>query len=66
MPVKLLAAIESALLILALTSMVHAEVRPNSLFADDAVFQRGKELPVWGTARARGLRLSSPDKASRP
>jgi hypothetical protein len=63
---KLLAAIEPALLILALPSMVSAEVKPNSLFADNAVFQRGKELPIWGTARERErLTLSSPDKASR-
>jgi len=51
MRMKLLAVIEPALSILALTSGVSAEVRPNSLFADNAVFQRGKQLPVWGIAR---------------
>ena len=25
-------------------------VKPNSLFSDNAVFQRGVEVPVWGTA----------------
>jgi sialate O-acetylesterase len=28
-----------------------AEVQPNSLFSDNAVLQRDKEIPVWGTAR---------------
>lgn len=41
----------AALLALIWASAVRAEVRPNSLFADNAVLQRGKELPVWGTAR---------------
>ena len=27
----------------------HADIRPNSLFADHAVLQRGKPLPIWGT-----------------
>jgi sialate O-acetylesterase len=26
------------------------EVRPNTLFSDNAVFQRGTPIPVWGTA----------------
>ncbi len=30
---------------------VYAEVQPNSLFSDNAVLQRGKEIPVFGTAR---------------
>ncbi len=51
MRMKLSAAIEPALLILALPFVVPAEVRPNSLFADNAVLQRDKELPVWGIAR---------------
>ncbi len=29
---------------------VHADVKPNSLFADNAVLQRDQVLPVWGTA----------------
>ena len=32
-------------------SLLSAEVKPNSLFADNAVLQRGMEVPVWGTAR---------------
>jgi sialate O-acetylesterase len=32
-------------------SAVRAEVTPNTLFADNAVLQRGTEVPVWGTAR---------------
>jgi sialate O-acetylesterase len=27
-----------------------AEVKPHALFSDGAVFQRGKSVPVWGTA----------------
>lgn len=30
---------------------LHAEVKPNSLFSDGAVLQRGQKIPVWGTAR---------------
>jgi sialate O-acetylesterase len=26
------------------------EVRPNSLFSDNAVLQEGREIPIWGTA----------------
>jgi sialate O-acetylesterase len=29
----------------------HAEVKPNSLFADNSVLQRDQAVPVWGTAR---------------
>ena len=30
---------------------LHAEVKPNPLFTDGAVLQRGQPVPVWGTAR---------------
>lgn len=30
--------------------ILHAEVKPNPLFTDGAVFQRGQPIPVWGTA----------------
>ncbi len=30
---------------------VQAEVKPNPLFTDGAVLQRGQPVPVWGTAR---------------
>ena len=33
-----------------LSLMVRANVKPNSLFTNNAVFQRGVEVPVWGTA----------------
>jgi sialate O-acetylesterase len=33
------------------TAVVHAEIRPNSLFSDNAVLQRDQSVPVWGTAR---------------
>lgn len=33
-------------------SLAHAEVKPNALFSDNAVLQRGMEVPVWGTAGA--------------
>jgi sialate O-acetylesterase len=36
---------------LILAPLVHADVRPNSLFADNAVLQRGRGFPVWGKAR---------------
>ncbi|MEI6751879.1 MAG: sialate O-acetylesterase [Paludibacter sp.] len=29
---------------------IQADVKPNSLFASNAVLQRDKEIPVWGTA----------------
>jgi sialate O-acetylesterase len=29
---------------------LHAEVKPNPLFTDGAVLQRGQAVPVWGTA----------------
>ena len=35
---------------LAAAAPLWAEVTPNSLFADGAVLQRGREVPVWGTA----------------
>ncbi|MCU0782068.1 MAG: hypothetical protein MUF04_13350 [Akkermansiaceae bacterium] len=34
-----------------LTATLHAEVKPNPLFSDGAVLQRGQKIPVWGTAR---------------
>ena len=33
------------------SSSLHADVKPNPLFADGAVLQRGQAVPVWGTAR---------------
>src|SRR5271169_3327251 len=43
----------STLLLAALTlaPMLHAEVKPNSLFSDNAVLQRDVAVPVRGTAR---------------
>jgi sialate O-acetylesterase len=32
-------------------AFVRADVKPNSLFSDHAVLQRGVAVPVWGTAR---------------
>lgn len=34
-----------------MASSLHAEVKPNGLFSDNAVIQRGMEVPVWGSAR---------------
>jgi sialate O-acetylesterase len=34
-----------------LSSPVFADVKPNPLFTDGAVLQRGQAVPVWGTAR---------------
>jgi len=33
------------------TGSLRAEVKPNPLFTDGAVLQRGQAVPVWGTAR---------------
>jgi sialate O-acetylesterase len=30
---------------------LHAEVKPNPIFSDGAVLQRGQPVPVWGSAR---------------
>ncbi len=38
-------------LVALLTSTSQAEVKPNPLFSDGAVLQRGQKIPVWGTAR---------------
>lgn len=32
------------------TGLLHAAVKPNPLFSDGAVLQRGQVVPVWGTA----------------
>ncbi len=32
------------------SAVLHAEVKPNVLFTDGAVLQRGQNVPVWGTA----------------
>lgn len=39
-----------ALTALSITTL-QAEVKPNPLFSDGAVLQRGQKIPVWGTAR---------------
>ena len=33
------------------SGLLHAEVKPNPLFTDGAVLQRGQSVPVWGTAK---------------
>lgn len=38
------------LMILGGSSSLHAEVKPNPLFSDNAVLQRDGKVPVWGTA----------------
>jgi sialate O-acetylesterase len=38
------------LVMLAASVCASAEVKPNSLFSDNAVLQRGMAVPVWGTA----------------
>jgi sialate O-acetylesterase len=40
----------SILAFLFVGKMSAADVKPNSLFSDNAVFQRGVEVPIWGTA----------------
>jgi len=39
-----------AYLLMGSLATLHADVTPNPLFANNAVLQQGKELPVWGTA----------------
>jgi sialate O-acetylesterase len=34
-----------------LSGILRAEIRPNPLFSDGAVFQRDQAIPIWGTAR---------------
>jgi sialate O-acetylesterase len=34
-----------------ITGPLHADVKPNPLFSDGAVLQRGQPVPVWGAAR---------------
>lgn len=36
--------------LLCLVSQIRADVTPNPLFSDNAVLQRDKKVPVWGTA----------------
>ena len=44
--------IYTALMLAAVSSgILQAEVKPNPLFTDGAVLQRGQAVPVWGTAR---------------
>jgi hypothetical protein len=60
---------QSNIILLALaalsTSTLHAEVKPNTLFSDGAVLQRGQKIPVWGTARD-GEKVSSRDRKRPP
>lgn len=41
----------SILTLAALAGPLCAEVKPNSLFSNGAVLQRGQKIPVWGSAR---------------
>ncbi len=34
-----------------LAATLHADIKPNPLFTDGAVLQRGQKIPVWGAAR---------------
>ena len=40
-----------AALLVGTSARVRAEVKPNSLFSDGVVLQRGVSVPVWGTAK---------------
>ena len=40
-----------AALLVGTSARVRAEVKPNSLFSDGVVLQRGVPVPVWGTAK---------------
>ncbi|QTN33888.1 sialate O-acetylesterase [Akkermansiaceae bacterium] len=44
-PASLLAAVTLS------SALLHAEVKPNPLFTDGAVLQRGQAVPIWGTAK---------------
>ena len=42
----------AAIMLAAVSSAsLHAAVKPNPLFSDGAILQRGQAVPVWGTAR---------------
>jgi sialate O-acetylesterase len=47
---KLASALSVLAALAALSASLHAEVKPNPLFTDGAVLQRGQPVPVWGTA----------------
>ena len=40
-----------ALALIATVPALRAEVKPNSLFSDGMVLQRGVSVPIWGTAK---------------
>ena len=40
----------SILVLCAVAFSAFAEIKPNALFSDNAVLQRGRAVPVWGTA----------------
>ncbi len=48
---KTIPVLSSLAIATALSNSLYAEVKPNPLFADGAVLQRGQPVPVWGTAR---------------
>src|SRR3954469_10102506 len=41
----------SLLILFALLSHAHADIKLNGLFTDGAVLQQNHEIPVWGTGR---------------
>jgi sialate O-acetylesterase len=50
-PINMFPRIGGAMVAVAFASgLVQAEVKPNPLFTDGAVLQRGQAVPVWGTA----------------
>jgi sialate O-acetylesterase len=51
MTLKPLAAISAFAIAAVISGSLHAEVKPNPLFTDGAVLQRGQPVPVWGTAK---------------
>ena len=46
-----LAVISIVAVLVAISAVCRADVKPNSLLSDGAVLQQGAPVPVWGTAR---------------
>ena len=48
---KSISTLNALALAVLVSGSLHADVKPNPLFTDGAVLQRGQPVPVWGTAR---------------
>lgn len=51
MKLRTIPALSAVAIAVVISGTLHADVKPNPLFTDGAVLQRGQPVPVWGTAR---------------